>query len=241
MKILRNIFLGFIICLVLLVMARNILIRIGLEQGIRAVTGLGLKIQNLDIGILKPVISIKGLELYNPSSFPEKTMVDIPEVYVEYNLAELIKGKAHLKEVRFQLSQLTVVKNKDGKLNLDALTALKPPEGGGKPPELAIDDLTVKIGRVSYKDYTQEPYPSVKEFDVNIDEHYTDIKNPVDLVKLVVVRALTKTSIANLADLDLKSLKADLPGALLKSLQSSDSPVKGLLDNVSQKLQKLSF
>ena len=236
MKILRTVFLTFLVVLIVAVCLRNFLIRFGISQGIRAATGLSLTIESLDIGLLKPVIEIKGLKLYNPPEFTDKVMVSIPEVYVQYSLKDLIQGYANLNEVQFELEQLTVVKNENG-LNLDTLTALKPPPGG-PPPKFAIDSLTLKIGKVVYKDYTLPPNPSVQEFNLNLEEHYTGINGPFDLVRLIIVRTLTKTTVARLAEFDINSLQSTLSTTVIKSLQNYDNPLKKIMNNVEQTFQK---
>ncbi len=80
MKLLRNILLGFILLLVVLVIARNVILRVGIEQGIRVATGLKLHISKFDVGFLNPTISIKDLKLYNPKGCPDPVMVDVEEV-----------------------------------------------------------------------------------------------------------------------------------------------------------------
>ncbi|MFH1790840.1 MAG: hypothetical protein ABH885_02515, partial [Candidatus Omnitrophota bacterium] len=55
----------------------------------------------------------------------------------------------------------------------------------------AIDRLRLKIGKVSYKDYSaRQGTPRVMEYNINLDEEYTNITNPYTLVSLIVVKAL---------------------------------------------------
>jgi len=233
MKLLRNILVGLILILVVLVTVRNLIIRAGIEQGIQAITGLKLEIGKLDIGLLAPTVSITELKIYNPAGYPDAVMADVGEIYVHYSPADILKGQVSIKEFRLSLRLLTVVRQPGNQLNLNSLKALQP-RGNGPPPKLTIDDLTLNISKIVYKDYAQTP-ALVKEFNVNLNEHYTGIHGANDLVHLLVLRALAKTTIASLTGFDLNGLKQGLSSTLLNSLQS-DNPVKGLLNSIQSQL-----
>ncbi len=66
-------------------------------------TGLPLKIGHLEVGILRPVIVVRDLKLGNPASFSDPVMVNLHELYVDYDLGALIQKR----EVRV-LSEATV-------------------------------------------------------------------------------------------------------------------------------------
>ncbi len=231
MKLLRNIFIGAVLILVLLITARNFIIRAGIEQGIQAATGLRLDIGNFDIGFLAPTVSITDLKLYNPSGYPDALMADVGEIYVRYSPGDILKGKISFREMRFTLRLLTVVRQPGNQLNLNSLKALQP-RGNGPPPALTIDDLTLNISKIIYKDYAQTP-ALVKEYNVGLNEHYTGIHGVNDLVHLITLRALAKTTIASLTGFDLNGLKQGLSSTLL---QAVNNPVKGLLDNLQSHL-----
>ncbi len=205
---------------------KDIIIKTSVEKGIELVTGLKLNIGGFSVGILKPIVDIKNLKLLNPPEFPDRTMVDMPEIYVKYDLPAIIGGKIHLPEVRLALKEFVVVKNANGKLNLDALRTVRAEKEGratfqkapGKAPEIKIDVLKLSIGKAVYKDYSKGGAPDVKEFNINLNESYTNVDNPYALVSLIVVKALTNTSIANLTNFDLKGLQ-DTIGDTLASAQ----------------------
>ena len=185
-------------------------------------TGLKLSIKSMNIGILNTLIGIKKLQLYNPPGFVDKLMVDLPEVYVDYDLGAFIKGKVHLEEVRLDLKEFSVIKNEKGELNLDSLRVVEEKkeekvegeegkeEEKTKMPELQIDVLELKIGKVVYKDYSKGTPPKVREFNVNIDERYENITDPRALISLIIVKALKNTTIARLTNFNLGALQEDV-------------------------------
>lgn len=224
--------LAVVVGIFILGVAKDVIIKISVEKGVNIVTGLKLKMGSLNVGIFKTAVSIKNLKLLNPPNFPDRTMADMPEIYVKYDLPAIIGGKIHLPEVRLGLKEFVVVKNSKGELNLDSLRMVKAQKEGkapsqtapGKAPEIKIDSLKLSIGKVIYKDYSRSATPNVKEFDINLNESYTNVDNPYELASLIVVKALMNTSIAGLANFDLQGLKGTT-GSVLSTAQQMASSV----------------
>jgi hypothetical protein len=193
---------------------KNTIAKVAVERGVEMITGLQLRMAGFNLGILKTLVNIDGLKLFNPKGFEDRVMVDMPNIYVDYNLPAALKGNVHLYDMKLNLKEFVVVKNKDGKLNLDSLKVVQAQKEGkrpqekdkGKAPQMQIDNLELKIGKVIYKDYSSGARPSVREFNVNINEKYTNIKDPYSLVSIIVVKALMNTTIASLTNFDLGGL-----------------------------------
>lgn len=225
-KILTSVLILILIFFVGIFLIKDTAAKIAVERGAEMVTGLKLRVGSFNIGILRTLVGIKSLKLYNPYGFEDKIMLDMPEIYVDYDLGAIFKNKIHLNDVRIDLKEFIVEKNAEGELNLDALKPVQDegtktdskaePKTGkkGKMPEIQIDNLQLKIGRVIYKDYSKGGTPSIQEFNVNLNERYQNINDPAKLVSLIVVKALMNTSIAKLTDFDLGSLSDSLGGTL---------------------------
>lgn len=217
-KILTYAIIALLIVTVVFAAAKNTIVRVSVEKGAEMVTGLKLKMKSLNVGILNTMVGINGLNLYNPPGFEDKIMLNMPEIYVDYDLPAILGGKVHLKELRVNMQEFMVVKNAKGELNLDALkpvqkeetaAAAKPAEKG-KAPEIQIDVFELKVGKVIYKDYSKGGAPSIQEFNVNIDERFENITDPNQLVGVIVAKALMNTTIAKLTNFDLKGLQGSL-------------------------------
>lgn len=211
-----------VVALVLLSAAKDIAVKVAVEKGTELATGLRLGIRSMHVGILRTVVSIKDLRLFNPEGYPEKVMLDAPEVYVAYDLPAVFKSKVHLTEMRFDLKELTVIKNKKGELNLNSLKMAKKekpkkqaaktekePAKKEKAMELQIDNLELKVGKVVYKDYSRGETPEVKEFNVNLNERYKNIKDMRMLTSLIIFAAIKNTAVAQLTGFDPAELKAN--------------------------------
>jgi len=233
MKKIFSILVTVLVIMAVLAFAKDLIIKTSVEKGVELVTGLKLNIGSLKVGVLRPVVDIKNLKLLNPANFPEKIMADIPEIYVNYDLSAILGGKIHLPEVRLALKEFVVVKNAEGKLNLDALRTVQAQKEGESPsqkapakaPDIKIGLLKLSIGNVIYKDYSRGGTPDAKEFNVNINETYTNVDNPYTLASLIVVKALMNTSIAALTNFDLKGLQGTVGDALSSARKTATAAV----------------
>lgn len=244
MKRLTSVLAVVVAVVVVLVVAKNVIAKTIVVGGVKAVTGLTLSIDHLDVGLLSSAVGVKGLKLHNPAGFPEPVMIDLPELYVNYDPAALLAGKVHLEEVRVNLREFVVIRNQQGAVNLDALKpvqqtkAAKGESAKAEPPKpqkaskIQIDVLELNVGKVVYKDYTGGGEPKVQEFSVNIHERYEGINNPYALGSLIVSRALMHTAVAKLANVDLAGMQA-----LAESQLGQAAAVVGDAARAAQRLQ----
>lgn len=201
-------------------------------------THVPVHIGGTNVSLIHTTIDLKNIRVNNPRSFPDKIMLDAPQIYINFDLPALFKGYAHFRDVKLDLKEFVVVKNAKGELNVDAL---KPKESEkqeskknkseGKMPKLKIDRLSLTIGRVVYKDYSQGNQPSVQTFDINIkDRQYNNIDNIPGLVSLITFEALTRTSLSRLAGLDIGSFKSEASSLLGDSFGLVTDKANGLGD-----------
>jgi hypothetical protein len=207
--------------LALLIVFRNFILKTALEAFIQYETGLQLKVRNFSLGITSRVIEFEELVLLNPKGFPEPVMVFAPQLYLEYQPGSFLKGKSHFNLIRIDLQKFNVIKTADGKVNLDALKTVKkeraeeareaalPPEPEKKKTEFRIDSLELKIGEVNIVDYTKDPHGASRKFIIDLNEKYTNVTNFDDIAKIILVKALTNTTISDITNLDIKNLTED--------------------------------
>jgi len=235
------IFAGVVIALILVVViGRNVVVKTAVERVTKQVTGLDLKIGSMKIGLTGTDLRLENVRLMNPPDFFDGAMLDIPEFYTDYDLGDLFKKKIHLTDLVLSVGQFTVVRNKEGKLNLDALKTTQKEQktekaqssGKAEMPEMNIERLRLKIGKVIYRDYTGGGKPKVQEFRINLDETYQNITDPRAVVNLIVLKALTKTTLSSLTDV--KFLQNTVGGAL----GTVSDLTGGTLEKTGQMLEK---
>lgn len=233
MKKWMRLVIGIAVAVLVLGAVKDLVIKTSVEAGVQIVTGLKMSIGTFKVGLLNTLVDIRNLKILNPAGFKDREMLNMPEIYVDYDLPDIFKGKVHLTEARINMSQFTVIKNEKGALNLDSLKVVqnqksvgKPSKSGaskaeGKAPEIQIDKLRLKIGRVVYKDYSAGGAPKLTEFNVDVDQEYANIDNPYTLVGLIVTETMAKTSIAQLTNFDIKGLNSSVSEAMANAEKMS--------------------
>jgi hypothetical protein len=240
MKLIMKLLTLVIVVLVVLVLARNGVVKAVAENGVRAVTGMPLSIGKLDISFSKTLLDIENLVVKNPAGFHDTSLVDIPKILVDFELGSFLRGKGHIENIEFGLDQFTVVKNEKGELNLDRLKALagtqkpsaqKPqqePTTPSKPMPMQIDVMRLKIGKVVYIDYSGGQ-PTTKEFKINLDQTFQNISDLQSVVRLIVLKAMLSSGLSNLVDFDIAGLQSAVTDSLNASAKmAAEAAQKGL-------------
>jgi len=188
-------------------LVRDFLIKSLIGSVASSVTGAPTKVGGLSLSIIRQSIKITNFRMYNPAGFPQDILVDIPKMGATCDLGALIKGKIHLKRIDFELKEVVIAKNKEGKLNVDSLKIIEEkkagaPEKGVKKPakEMAIqiDVANLAIGKIVSKDYSVEGQPVIKVYDVNLNKSYKNITSVQQLAVLIISEPLKAAGIQGL-------------------------------------------
>ncbi len=201
----------FVILIVVLAVAFTVsifkdqLIRSTVAATATNILGAPVRINSFSLNLFKQAVSIGGLKISNPKGFPEGTLVDITRIAVACDLAALVKKELHLKHVEIDIKEIGIIRNKEGKLNVEALkvTEKKPAEKPAgkkeKPAEqipMQIDTLKLNVGNIIYKDYSKGEPPVVHVYDSGIHgKTYTNITSANQLVALILSESLKNTAI----------------------------------------------
>lgn len=194
-------FIVVLIVLFLLSAFRDLLIKSAIEATSPNIVGAKIEMGSFSLGVFTHKIHIKDFRLYNPPGFPDHVFLVMPELTLDVDIAELIKGRMHFPLVVFNMDKMIIFKNKEGKLNVDSLKIVQEQMAAnkGKPmklPVFKIDTLELNIGKVILEDYTHAPPVRVEAYDVNIkDQKIRNINGIPKLVTCVIVDALKPTAI----------------------------------------------
>jgi len=194
-------FIFLILALFLLSALKNFLIKFAIETASPGIIGAKIEMGDFSLGVLTHRIHIKNFRLYNPPGFPDQVFLVMPEVMVDVDMMELIKGRMHFPWVVLNLDKMVIVKNKEGKLNVDSLKIVQEEQAAnkGKPmklPVFKIDLLDLNIGKVVMEDHTHAPPVRVEAYDVGIkNQKIRNINGLPKLVACVLVEAMKPTAI----------------------------------------------
>ncbi|MDD5595451.1 MAG: hypothetical protein PHY94_04290 [Candidatus Omnitrophica bacterium] len=189
-----------IAALFVLVIVKDQIVKTIASMQVSNVVGTKVEIGNLSLGLLNHKVKINNFAIFNPSGYPYGALLDISKIQVNYDLPSILKGKLHLIDVKVDLKEVTVIKNKEGKLNVDELKVAKKDEKASKPLSLAIDNLDLSIGRVIFKDYNRSGKLWVEVYDVGIKNRvYKNITSAQQFISLILVESLKPTAIKSAA------------------------------------------
>jgi uncharacterized protein involved in outer membrane biogenesis len=190
--------------------AREILI-----SRLRSETGMEAKIRAVHVGLLSPTVSIEGIKLYNTAEFGGSVCLDLPELHIEYDAAALRSRQLHLTLLRLDLAELSVVLDKQGRMNFDTLREKSQKSSPQKKQAgsfkfTGIDTLNItRLGKFRRSDLASGR-EEVIDFGLK-NQILRHVKTAADLAPLGLAAVLHgKVSASGGADLDL--------GALLKNL-----------------------
>lgn len=203
-------------------------------------TGLQCKVDSFHIGLDSAYVEIKNLIVLNPNKYPEPLMAYVPYVYIEYDPLLLFEKKARLELIQLDLKQFNVVKLSPQEVNIRLLKFSKAKERPAdyKRWQFFARELELKIDEVNMLDYSQGQQPEEKKFMVNINEQFSNVDNFKGLLKIIMIKALAKTTISDMVNLNLPALKQDVQGALNSSvslLGKAFNKVKDATKNVVEK------
>jgi uncharacterized protein involved in outer membrane biogenesis len=165
-------------------------------------TGLEVKIGRMQVGLLDPRVTLENVVVYNNAQFGGSPLMELPELHLEYDRCPWFGAKVHFKLIRLNLAKLNVVRDKNGKKNLDVMSRhWKKADGdsdskggsgnqkskGSKTNEFpGIDTLNVTLGRATYMEM-KDP-GKVEELKVEIhNQVYTNVKTQGDVDSILLV------------------------------------------------------
>ena len=153
----------------------------------------------------------------------------------------LSKANVHLPEIRLYIQELNIVKDKEGKLNIEAFgkedeEKPSPPgkkkEPGEKKPkkkaEFKLDLLKLRIDKVSYREL---PDGKKEVYDLGINEEFKNITDVRDITRVIIVTAVRNNLVRRATGRALKDLtkKLDLKDSEREKL---DKAAGGLLKDI---------
>lgn len=178
---------------------KDLLVKSAVTILLTNVTGAKIHIDSLSFGLFNSKVKIKGFKIYNPKGFPEGVLLNLEDINVHYDLGGLLGKRIYLKNVFVDLKEVVVIRDKEGKLNVDSLKISKSEKAADKPVKktpMRIDILTLSLGRVIYEDFSRAEKPSIEAFNIGIKERvYKNITTAEQLIALFLVESLKSTTI----------------------------------------------
>ncbi|MSU34319.1 MAG: hypothetical protein EXS36_04275 [Pedosphaera sp.] len=116
---------GAILFLTFLILATLVFLdsiaKAALTSVLRSKTGQDVRIEKVEIGLIRPTFRIENLQLYHPPLAGGGPFVRIQELYVEYDRSAANRRDLHLPLVRINIAEVNIAEDTLGPVNPAAL------------------------------------------------------------------------------------------------------------------------
>lgn len=188
----------FLLMVALLVTAaclRNKLAKDYIESRLRKQTGMVAKIGLVDFGFFSPTVNFKAVKVYNPPDMGGSLFLDMPEFYLDYDRRALLSGRLHVKLLRLDINEVSIVQRKKNpqKSEPPQNKKNKSPSGGLKFE--GIDTLNLSFDKFSISNAVSGRQEEIQFAMTNQESH--NIKSLADvpgLGFLLVTQSLSSTN-----------------------------------------------
>ncbi len=197
--------LGLLVLGLVAFLARNLIVRKGLEAAVTEVTGFPLAIDSFALGILDSKVVVKGMRLSNPPGFEDPRCIGIRRLAADVELGSAFGDELHIEEIDLDIEEVVVVRSAGGETNLDRLAALGGGGEGGKAKEEGpakqrkwrCDRLHLRLPKVVFLDYSsmRDGKPKREVYDLRVDETFRNVRGPEEVVKIIVLKVVAGTPI----------------------------------------------
>jgi hypothetical protein len=242
------------ILLALLSLAWMVLLPKMVERELRESTGFDFHVAVLKADPFTGQIVVQGLTAKNPPRYPAPDFVVLRELHADVNVFSwLFSDHVVINELDVDTAKIELIRQHDGTSNAgDFMAALSRGGGGAAVPSPAprshkqylVKRLHIRLEELVVADYTGSK-PEEKVYTLNIDQSYTDVSNPKQLIVPQVVKTLHSFGlhhdVANLLPGDFGQALAlavggvAQVGAELKNVaQKTGETLKGALDKLDQ-------
>ncbi|MDP8261406.1 MAG: hypothetical protein P9M01_03560, partial [Candidatus Kappaea frigidicola] len=86
-----------------------------LKRDVKRLLGLDVVMQDMIVGLSTTTVETKEFKVLNPPGFEDKVMLDLPELYINYDIHACLNRDLHFEYIKLDLKEFYVIKNKDGK------------------------------------------------------------------------------------------------------------------------------
>ena len=180
----------------------NFTARFLLAAGLRYYLGTPVEVSAAKVDFLNTQILFKGIQIKNPSGFPEGALAKIPEIFVDFEISSLLDGRFYFDEISIHFEELKVVRIPDGRINLLALRALENQEerknekrNGKSPRRSTFSEFRLTLRQVIFTDFSRQ-IPHQKSFDFKIEQAiYRNLDTVKDVLAIIAWESIKRIGI----------------------------------------------
>jgi hypothetical protein len=217
---------------------------------IRSRTGFDASVASLSCNPFTGRLTIRGLVLTNPATFPTGDFVQLREFRAVAGVWSLFSERLVFDELALDVRKVELVRRADGRSNAEefgqnlglagntpAPPALPESAAPVAPParKFLIRRLALRFDQLVLADYTGEK-PDVREFNLAVDQHYENI---TEAKQLLVPDVLRRVTAENLGPVLSRLVPGDFGRALGDSARDAAKSGEVLLKDAGEKATDL--
>lgn len=217
------------------VVVKHIKIKDLVESEIEKQLGINVTIKELGYSPFLTHIFAKGVSIHNPAGFKEKELAYLNYIHLVWDPGDMIiLKKPSIYVCAVDLERLNIVKNKQGKININELM---PIQSSGITPKdstpFFFDILVLSIGQVNYTDYASSS-PRTKVFHIGIkNQTYLFLQDENEVIKLIIYKAIQNTDIGRLINVSVIQPLSGVSNTLDSAWGTTKIGVKSAVDIAS--------
>jgi uncharacterized protein involved in outer membrane biogenesis len=154
-------------------------------------TGVGVRLDVVELGLRNQTFRLQNLVISNPPGFGSEPLLALPELFLAYDANAAASNVVRFREVRLDLSELNLVVDRAGRTNLMELASQTGPARTNPTNLLAgfefqgIDRLSLTLGRIAFTDL-RDPRQN-KRFNLGVTNRtFLNVNSPAQLLPLAV-------------------------------------------------------
>lgn len=230
-----------VVSLACIAIINNLIIKSMVTTVVSHIVGAPVHMNDLSLNLVSSTIRISGFKVFNPRGFPEGVLISCPKINIIFDRTTLLKEKRHFLLMEIEIKEVGLIKNKEGKLNIDSLKIVQQPNSSSLIP-MQIDLLNVSIGSIKYSDSTAVTDQGLRVYDVNRCKIYKSISTAQQLFLLILAEPLKAAAIKNAEIYGVASVAgvAELPVSVVATSIGKDS-VHQIIDVSFEHVYEVSF
>lgn len=182
-----------LVVVIALVLLKDLVARELIETAISQAVGLECNVSRIELRLLSPTVVARDLRIYHPASLGGGRLVDVSELFLEYELSAMIRGDVRFRLMRLHVSELTLVEHKSGNSSLDLFKKVWSDvlrrDGGHWLRFGGVDTLNLNVERVRWLQLDKSKPPEHYELRLH-DQMFQNLRTGADF-QAAFERALT--------------------------------------------------
>ncbi len=192
----------------------NFTARMLLQAGLAYKLGTGVEVDSARVDFLRSRVIFQDIEIKNPEGFPQGILARIPKISMDFDIASLGAKTLRFKSVEVEASEIRILHQPDGRLNLLALKVFenksRPQESGAM--KVYISNLVLTLDKAVYLDLSRPGTGSrEKVFDLGMRRMvYWNVRKLGDIAEIIGWETLKRMGLSSLSGGVLDRIREEL-------------------------------